>query len=359
MTVELVIKVSMMQKYNSIFFVEKGVALIIMVLILALLVTTYLISNLQNMGLKASRQDKTMLALQEAKATLIGYSLISKTMPGSLPCPDTTTNDGVKGTCSASKYIGRFPWKTLGYGDVRDGNAECLWYALSPAFRDTIPTASRNATNSLNSNTSGTITIKNANGVTIASGVIAVIISPGSTLLGQSRAGLSTQLCSGSTTATPSNYLDSLSGINNATGNISGNNLTFVSAQEISNFNDRIVYVTQEDLYKPLRKRIVREIMGKVEIPAGLYRYFQTSASYPFPSSTVAGGQNPGLTNGYVPYTDAAMQYALLGNWLANNGWFNLTNFIYTSSTKVTISVGGGAGVVKNCTANSSNILCD
>ena len=183
------------------------------------------------MGLKASLQDKTKLALQEAKETLIGYSLISKTMPGSLPCPDAIKNDEVKGTCYSSKYTGQFPWKILGYGDVRDGNTKYLWYALSPAFRDNIPTARRNATNSLNSNTSGAITIKNVCGVTIASGVIAAIFSPGSTLLGKSRAGLSTTLCSGSTAATPSNYLDSLSGKNNATGNISGYNLIFVSAQ--------------------------------------------------------------------------------------------------------------------------------
>jgi hypothetical protein len=323
------------------------------VFILALIVTTYMVTNLQGSGLKALRQDKTVLALQDAKAVLIGSSLISNTMPGALPCPDAT-NNGAKGTCAASSYIGRFPWKTLGFGDVRDGSAECLWYAISPVFRDTIATSSRNVANALNSNTSGTITIKDASGATIASGVIAVIISPGSALAGQNRAGLVTQ-CSGNNTA--SNYLDSLSGINNATGNISGNNLTFISAQGSSSFNDRLIYITQEDLYKPLRKRVVREIMGKVEIPSGLYNYYQANVNnYPCPANSVSSSQNCALSSGFVPYPDTN---GSLWTWFKNNGWFNLTAYSYVSSTKVSISVGGGAGLVKNCTANSSNITCD
>ena len=347
-----------MQRIHKVICKENGAALIFIILIMALITAGYLVANLKTSDIKALNQNKTMLALQEAKATLIGYSLISKTMPGSLPCPDTTTNDGVKGVCSSSQYIGRFPWKTLGYGDVRDGNAECLWYALSPAFRDTIPTASRNSVNAINSSTAGTITIQGANGNVIASGVVAVIFSPGSTLSGQNRSG-GTQLCSGTGIAAAADYLDSLNGVNNASGNRIGNDLTFISAQEGSNFNDRLIYVTQEDLYKPLRKRIVREIMGKVEIPAGLYKYFQTSSTYPYPSSTAAGIQDPILINGYIPYTDAAMQYALLGTWLINNGWFDLTTYSFTSPTNVAISVGGGTGVVKNCSANSVDILCD
>lgn len=341
-----------MQKTN-----QKGAALIFAVLILALMVMTYLVTSLQSSGLKASRQDKTMLALQEAKAVLIGYSIKSSNMPGALPCPDNTTNDGVKGACSASNYIGRFPWKTLGYGDVRDGNAECLWYALSPQFRDTIPVANRNVANAINSNTSGTITIKDANGAIIVSGVIAVIVSPGSTLTGQNRAGLGTQLCSGTTAATATNYLDILSGVNNATGNFDGTNLTFVSAQESSNFNDRLTYVTQEDLYKPLRKRVAREVMGKVEITGGLYNYFLTnSLNYPCPSINGNASQDCSLTNGFVPYPDTN---GFLWTWFKNNGWFNFIAYNYISTTEISLSVGGGSGIAKTCTANNSNVLCD
>jgi len=352
--VRLAIKLSFMQKPNKVIYGQNGAALIFIVLILALSVTTYLVTNLQGLGLKAMRQDKTMLALQEAKAVLIGSSLMSSTMPGALPCPDAT-NSGVKGACSASNYIGRFPWKTLGFGDTRDGSTECLWYAISPVFRDTVATSSRNAANAINSNTPGTITIKDASGAIVASGVIAVIISPGSAFSGQSRMGSGAQVCSGNNVA--SNYLDSLSGINNATGNISGNNLTFISTQETSSFNDRLIYVTQEDLYKPLRKRIVREIMGKVEIPAGLYKYYQINTSnYPCPANSAISGQNCTLSSGFVPYPDTN---GSLWTWLKNNGWFNLTIYNYVSSTKVSISVGGGAGLVKNCTANLSNVSCD
>ena len=85
---------------------------------------------------------------------------------------------------------------------------------MSPAFRDTIPTSSRNSGNAINSSTAGTITIQGANGNVIASGVVAVIFSPGSTLSGQNRSG-GTQLCSGTGIAAAADYLDSLNGLKN------------------------------------------------------------------------------------------------------------------------------------------------
>src|SRR5450830_116762 len=126
-----------------IFRTQKGGALIIMALILLLAGTAVMFSVLDATSVKIERDKKTAAALAEAKAALIGWSAGHATMPGALPCPDTS-NFGSSGACTATAgIIGRLPWKTLGLNDLRDGNGECLWYALSPLYRDTISVSSR------------------------------------------------------------------------------------------------------------------------------------------------------------------------------------------------------------------------
>ena len=147
---------------------QSGVALIIFAMVLLLAGATALFLFLDSNNIKVERDKKTATALVEAKAALLGWSAGHSTMPGALPCPDTN-NTGSSGTCTATAgIIGRLPWKTLGTNDLRDGYGECLWYALSPIYRNTITAASR-VSNSINSNISGTIKVKGADGTTLSS----------------------------------------------------------------------------------------------------------------------------------------------------------------------------------------------
>ena len=219
----------------------------------------FIFDLMNSSSIKEVRLNQTGKALVQAKEALIGFSVGSDTMPGTLPCPDRT-NDGVSDSCSASSSIGRLPWKTLGLSDLRDGDGECLWYALSPVYRNIITTAQRGTNISrpaLNSTTAGSITVLNEQAVALPAPinkVIAVIIAPGLPLVGQSRANLGSTVCGGNITA--SNYLDLSNLFNNATGNRVGNNLSFIMGKVDGSFNDRLAYIMQEDLYAPLRKRI-------------------------------------------------------------------------------------------------------
>ncbi|HKA39330.1 MAG TPA: hypothetical protein VKD25_06155, partial [Burkholderiales bacterium] len=114
-------------------------------------------------------------ALAQAKAGLIAYAAVDANRPGSLPCPDTN-NDGSAETFSGSEcpsYIGRLPWRTLGLPDLRDGNGERLWYAVTREFARN---PSCGSTCPLNTDTKGTLAIT---GVSPAADVIAIVFAAG------------------------------------------------------------------------------------------------------------------------------------------------------------------------------------
>ncbi len=336
----------------------------ILVLVIVSLITVGLIFNLINSSsIKAARINQTGKALIQAKEALIGFSVGSDNMPGALPCPDGN-NDGVSDSCSAATSIGRLPWKTLGISDIRDGDGECLWYALSPVFRNTLNVSTRGGSQpALNSATAGSITVLNEQAIALpapVNTVIAVIIAPSAPLNSQSRTTLGSTVCGGNITA--SNYLDLSNGINNATGNLVGNNLSFIMGKLDSTFNDRLIYITQEDLYKPLQKRISREMMGNFSVFKGLYDYYQNSTPlphyYPCPATVVTGAQDCTASTGYIPYSDSQMKYPSLGTWLINNGWFSLTRYDYTTSTQISLSLTSGP-LSSSCTANAATVVCN
>ena len=326
-------------------------------MVLLLAGATALFLFLDSNNIKVERDKKTATALVEAKAALLGWSAGHSTMPGALPCPDTN-NTGSSGTCTATAgIIGRLPWKTLGTNDLRDGYGECLWYALSPIYRNTITAASR-VSNSINSNISGTITVKGADGTTLpapVNPVIAIIIAPGAPLTGQDHSNASSTVCGGNTTA--SNYLDTAQGVNNSTGNVSGSNYTFIAGAASDTFNDRLIYITADEFYRTVRKRIVKEILGNVAIHAGPVKYYDTNTTYLCPATTPTGSSDCSLTSGFVNNSGMGLQYEALGSWLANNGWFALTTYSYTSPTHVKTMIADTLGSF-SCDANLNVFTC-
>lgn len=134
---------------------------------------------------EAARQMRTNEALAEARNALIGYALKyrdqqvakkptfdepdDKTMYGYFPLPDLggDRNSNFDGNCLSipgdqsshrlegcdanvfdemtfntdtgigPTVVGRFPWRTLGTGPLRDGNGECLWMLVSASHSRT------------------------------------------------------------------------------------------------------------------------------------------------------------------------------------------------------------------------------
>ena len=121
--------------------------------------------------------------LREAKQALLQYAynypVFDDIGPGRLPNADTD-NDGLENSGST---FGRLPWanSNLNLYDIRDAHGQRLWYAVSSTFR---PQAA-----AVNSDTSGTITLRSQSGDVIFDGsnaagltqygVAAVIIAPG------------------------------------------------------------------------------------------------------------------------------------------------------------------------------------
>ena len=148
---------------------NKGFVLIALVALLTIGGLYFFITNLSPEVIEARRQEKTTAALVQAREALIGYALQYReqqrvtdpsAMYGHLPLPDfgesvnlngnllnqSCTTEGcakinAAGVSGSTVIVGRFPWKTLGTEPLRDGHAECLWYAISATHRAVNSTA--------------------------------------------------------------------------------------------------------------------------------------------------------------------------------------------------------------------------
>jgi hypothetical protein len=312
---------------------DKGIALIIFALILALVATSFLFLQLDGSGVKIEREKKTAAVLLEAKNAILGWS-ISQMKPGLLPCPEDTTlintvNEGTAlATCiSPIPVVGTLPWKTLGLGDLRDGNGDRLWYALSTGFSD--------ATLPINSTTIGNI---NLNGTPNAA--IAIIFSPGIALAGQNR--------TTPTSLSPPVITDYLDLTNN------DGDITFINNGPASTFNDNLILVTQSDLFNLVARRILREVRG--DATQGLVSFYNANSFYPFAdiSSPVDGNADLGEFGvspiGHPSYsgtsnTDSSNIFfkTPVKDMLVNNNWPSLINYRFklNSNQSVTMTLNG------------------
>ncbi len=226
-----------MQRY------DKGFVLIALLAMLAIGGLYFFISNLSPEYLRNKAQQQTGDSLAQAREALIGYAIRFRDeqvaqgsaglVYGYLPMPDLGTSRNntagcVEEGCEAANFagnaanvtvIGRFPWRSLGTGALRDADGECLWYAVSgshqrvqrasPMNWDTLSQLDVVVAN-------GTAAMASALASAIAQGIasaydrpIAVIFSPGPPLPGQNRgtvAGDSVTECGGN--YDPKNYLD-------------------------------------------------------------------------------------------------------------------------------------------------------
>ena len=246
---------------------QRGQAIIIIVLVLAL-GTGFLVYSLAGPhALAAQKNAETDAALAQVKQALIGWSA-SRTptpssptvRPGELPCPDMNDNGlDDDGSCSAGA-IGRVPWQTLGIPRPLDGSGETIWYAIAGPFRY------RNVNpQPITSDTLGNLTVyQGSSATTLTSQAIAVLFATGPTLGTQTRG---TTLAPCSTTGTTiqqrncaTNYLESTGGGNNAqTGG------PFIQAIVSGTFNDRVLAITNADLMPLVEQRVAREMMAILE----------------------------------------------------------------------------------------------
>ncbi len=274
---------------------QSGLSLLLMLLVIVGIGGSLLVAAASPQRQKLAMEERTQLALRQAKEALIAWSAAHHTTPGYLPCPEDTNligtpNEGnSQSPCSNTAFHkGRLPWRTLGLDNPRDAFGEPLWYVLSPGFRGTPPLGSTGvATGQLQLNG-------------IVSNTAALIIAPGPALAGQSR-----PLPSSSLPPLPGNYLD--------LGNAGG---SFVSTGPAEIFNDKVIAISSQDLYRAMTFRVLAEIRGAHGVQNGLRRHYNDNGNFPpngtaltaliFDSTTrlwLSPGSNPNLWFAQIAYT--------------------------------------------------------
>lgn len=243
---------------------QRGATLIVMATVLVLGFAWFTVGALgKNAVTTAEREAKTAAALQSAKKALLGHvahyaALTTGTgfqFPGRMPCPESLSaygnplTEGVAtGACSnTSAEFGRLPWRTLGIGQLRDGDGEPLWYVLSPNFHPvSFPLNPAPPNPYLNFGTLAALPFDGAN-------VVAVIIAPGRALQSNPCNAVNQQVSRYATPLQPNKFFE----CGNATG-------SYTNPGSGTGSNDRVLAITKAEwiaaIAGPVADRVQRQV---------------------------------------------------------------------------------------------------
>jgi hypothetical protein len=268
---------------------QSGIALLAMLTLLTLFGLYLFVGQLSATQYRLANVETDAAILSEAREALIGRAAADGNRPGSLPCP-APSDAGVApllvgNDCPA--YIGRLPWSTLRVGALRDSAGELLWYALSRALRDD------DSAQPINSQTAVDLTLDGA------PNIAAIIFSAQAPLPNQG----------GRLSNILSDYLDA--------SNSDGDN-AYVSGPRSDAFNDQVLAVPREAIFRVVSPRVLAEVGGPGPAPSewGLRKYHADNGYFPWADSNADGNGDVGTISGGLPYNEL-----LLAPWLSANGW--------------------------------------
>lgn len=278
---------------------QRGAALLILLALVLVAASYTLLKRLNQTPSELGQSADTAAVLGQAKAALMGYALKSQARPGRLPCPDSnnpgtpTSGDSNSGCAGYTTY--RLPWRTLGLPDLRDSSGERLWYVVDPLF---------DGSSAINSETVPTLTIDGG-----ATRYAAILIAPGKSLQGQSRAG-----------GQQGNILRYLEADN------ANSDAFFVTASG-GDFNDQLIGITRDELMQAVERRVLKEVSNS------LNTYFSENNYFPNPAPAGTGACDSTIMAGMVPTTinnpscitqtnwNAPLKTATLPTWFQPNNW--------------------------------------
>lgn len=352
---------------------QQGMALILMAFVVGLGAAAFMFKMFNASSLQVEQDEKTMRALGEAKAALIAWAVSHPNHPGQMPYPDRNGDGNYDGysdcfatnvSFSYSFLLGRLPIHGLdpncnNHGitvsaalgaDFRDATGERLWYAVSKNLvHDYNGTGSNPIINpSIVNIATDWIEIVDRNGNVISNRVAAVIIAPGTSVGVQDRSSVAPDA---------REYLDrivrSADGVpfkNYALPPLEANQ--FIMGEDIRRvgpndtvfqkpyyFNDKLVFITADELLAALEARAASEIKN------ALLNYYEP-----------ASGDRPnGRGVGYFPYAanlGSSKDYACVTSNVA--GVLPISNVAPVSFT-CNYSRGGGV-TSASCTTGFTNI---
>lgn len=364
---------------------QRGAALLILMLILLISGSSVLFSLISGNNARFDREKKTLVVLEEAKVALLSYAAsvnlshagcdASCRRPGDLPCPDTN-NDGTAetscgnatGSTGQSARLGRLPWKTLGLDDLRDGDGNRLWYAVSNRFKQNARAFP------LNSDTLGSLSIRDGSGnllhdSTASSGAVAVVISAGTAITRQDTV-VQSRISANENNSI--HFLDNALGEDNADfvdGGING----FIKgemhdADGTTILNDQLIVVSHSEIMNAI------EPIVSVEVKNAVSSYKLAHAVYPSPASfsdvsclglaAIGTGlclPNTAINGGRVPVNpvpDWNPTSILIGtsnnNWFQQNGW---REHVYYANGTLTLNGAVTAGTKELIIIASSSAI--
>lgn len=333
---------------------------LLLALCLALLAGSVLFASQQlsklSLNLWAQKARSTR-ALNTAKHALIYRAVLEDSSPGALTCPYPDENS-LNANCSGLTLNApaRLAERALGLSDVRDASDECLWIAMSPNFRSDIAANLRNASSAgrepINLDATGSLNLRPAAGES-ATRVIAVLMAPMHALPGQNRGAPGANGCRG---GDASNFLESY---------VAGD---FLHSGPAGSFNDQLVSITAQDLYRPLLRRLLLPFASDSSASSGLRWLLkqgagQTPAALALSASTPPSGQQvadrlnraaqlPDFDRQFADPDSVSLtpngacnrvngSYKAPASWLCYNGWYDYLEYHADAldSTAYTVSL--------------------
>lgn len=297
---------------------QRGAALLVFLVLLVMGALTYIVNNQTSNSYVLLTNQKTADSLALAKAAVIAHALLQNN-PGRLVCPEdisliSSANEGqALPSCSnTSPTIGRLPWRSLGMGDLRDGNNDRLWYIYSPGYQNS----------PINSGVAAGLTLN-------GKPVVAIVLSPGAVRSGQVR---------GLGVPGSGDYVE---------GENSNGDFAFVSFVNDPNGNDRALGISKDELFRALAGRVVAEIRG-VDASNGLRRYHSVNGVLPWAAAVPGGSQIPGLASGSIPENDLLFPgsaFLLPPPPVSNrNDWLKLVSYERVSANRARLSIPTAGG---------------
>ena len=318
---------------------QHGAALLILLVILILGTTGLLLGSLNRSNVALERDRITAEVLAQAKEALIQYSAsitMAGSRPGDLLIPDVLeptesppnydgTTDGTANGCPGAtnaekRCLGRLPWRDLGMSldtpTENDTPGVMPWYAVSANLADpwlldvlNSETANPGTTPPGPGTPQAWITVRDARGNIISNRVAAVIMLPGASIGSQARP-------APPNLAGANQYLDSVTVPAGCAapcipGTYSNSDFDndFIMGEDSSrtadlndNFNDRLIYITIDELMAVVEKRAgneIKNILKNYYAGWGAYPFAATFAN-PATSSFLA---TTGIHNGLLPTT--------------------------------------------------------
>lgn len=250
---------------------QQGLALLVLVIILALAFTAYLFSDLSITQIRMSQATNTLTTLKKAKKAVINYAATSRERSASgdyglLPCPETFLNGNygnMAGGCGGQNLnvVAWLPWRSLDLSTLKDESGTCLFYAVSGTYK-----LGGSQSDMINEDSIGMFQVVDSagnvlKGSNLEDQIVALVIAPGVALPGQTRNPLFVTSSCGHDYGNLSAYLEGNGATDNSTVSVVNDSIDqFIHATEASGtespaYNDKFLAITRDEIWDAIVKR--------------------------------------------------------------------------------------------------------